>query len=320
MSLKPTIRAFAALASGLLCGTAAFAQSYPTKPITLIYSTPPGGTFDPISRVIAAHFEKTLGKPVIVESRAGAGGLVAATYVARTAPADGHTLLVSASHLTSQLFVKDMPIEIKELTGVSLFGLLPYQLLISRGMSVRTLKDFVTYAKANPGKVSLGAVATGTHEVEIHALQAALGFSGNVIPFKGIAPIQLEMVGNRIDATLSASNPPQMRTGEIISIAVGGDKRRPGNPDVPTFREQGFVHDPMATFYLFASAAVPRPILDRVSAEMTVVAKSPEFDAQITKILGIQGVGLSVDQTNQYLREEYAKLKKIADVARIVPQ
>jgi tripartite-type tricarboxylate transporter receptor subunit TctC len=163
-------------------------------------------------------------------------------------------------------------------------------------------------------------VALGTHELEIHALQATLGFNGNVIPFKGIGPIWLELIANRMDATLSASAPPQLKTGEIIAIAIGGDKRHPANPDIPTFREQGVAHDPVATFYMFASGATPRPILDRLSSEITALTKSPEFDARITKVLGVQGVGLSVDATRQFVHDEYTKLKKIADLAKIVPQ
>jgi tripartite-type tricarboxylate transporter receptor subunit TctC len=319
MSCLTSARALATVAATLLCGSA-LAQTFPTKSINLLYSTPPGGSFDPQSRVMAAHFEKKWGQSIIIESKPGAGGLVAAAYIARSAPPDGHTLLISASHYTSQLFVKDMPIKVEEVVGVSLYGLLPYQLQISRGMNVKTLKEFVAHAKANPGKVSLGAVAAGTHEVEIYGLQVALGFQGNVIPFKGIAPIWLEMVANRIDGTLSASQPAQIKTGEIIALAIGGEKRHANSPDVPTFREQGFVHDPVATFYVLAAAAVPRPVLNAVSAELAALAKSAEWDTRITKTLGIQGVGLNVDATAQYMRDEYAKLKKIADAAKLVPQ
>lgn len=312
-------RAFPVVIAALLCG-AAGAQEFPARPINLLYTTAPGGSFDPMSRVIAAHFEKRWGQPVVIESKPGGGGLVAQTFLARSAAADGHTLLMGASHMSSALFVKDRPVDVKEITGVSLFGLLPYQLQIGRGMGVKTLKDFVAYARANPGKLSLGTVAAGTHEVEIHGLLAALGLQGIVVPFKGIAPVWLEMIANRVDATLSASSPPQIKTGEILAIAIGGEKRHPNSPDVPTFREQGFVHDPVATYYLLAAAAVPRPILDRVSAEMTAVARSPEWDARIVRTLGVVGVGLAVDATNQFMREEYARLKKIADAARIVPQ
>jgi tripartite-type tricarboxylate transporter receptor subunit TctC len=187
-------------------------------------------------------------------------------------------------------------------------------------MNVRTLKDFIAYAKANPGKVSLGAVATGTHELEIHSLMLTLGFTGNVIGYKGIAPIWVALISNELDATLSASTPPQQKTGEILAIAVGGEKRNPAFPDVPTFREQGVVHDPLASYYMLANGATPRAVLDRISAEMTAVAKSPEFDTRVTKTINIVGVGLSVDGTNKFMRDEYDRLKKVADIARIVPQ
>jgi tripartite-type tricarboxylate transporter receptor subunit TctC len=296
------------------------AQNFPSKPITILFSTAPGGSLDVMSRVAAAHFEKKWGVTATVEARPGGGGIVAGSQAVR-APADGHVLLVSGSPQTVTVFVKDIPFDaFKDLTGVSLIGLLAYQLQVSRSMNVKTLKEFVAYAKANPGKVTLGAVAPGTHELEIHSLQQALGFTGSVIPFKGIAPIWLELIANRLDATLSASTPPQQKTGEILAIAVGGDRRNPNFPEVSTFREQGMQHDPVASYYMLANAATPRPVLDQISAAMAEVAKGADFEAKVTKTINIVGVGASLDETNRYMRNEYERLKKVAGIAKIMPQ
>ena len=319
MSRTSSFRAIAAALVALWCG-ALQAQTYPTKPITILISTAPGGSLDLMARVAAAHFEKKWGQTAVVEARPGGGGIVALTQVVR-APADGHTLALSGSPMTTTLFVKDIPFDsFKDVTGVSLIGLLAYQLQVSRAVNVRTLKEFVAHAKANPGKLTLGAVAPGTHELEVRSLEQALGFTGNVIPYKGIAPIWLALIANQLDATLSASTPPQQKTGEILALAVGGEKRNPAYPEVPTFREQGVQHDPVASYYVLTHGATPRPVLNQISTELTAVAKSAEFDARVTKTISIVGVGASVDAANQYMRNEYERLKKVADAAKIVPQ
>src|SRR5689334_10641999 len=131
-----------ALAGVAACG-AAHAQNFPSKPITILYSTAPGGSLDIMSRVAANHFEKKWGVTATVEARPGGGGIVAGSQVVR-APADGHMLLVSGSPQTVTVFVKDVPFDsFKDLTGVSLIGLLAYQLQVSRNMNVKTLRDFV---------------------------------------------------------------------------------------------------------------------------------------------------------------------------------
>jgi tripartite-type tricarboxylate transporter receptor subunit TctC len=309
----------AALLAALGCGTAA-AQNFPTKPITILFSTAPGGSLDLMSRVAATHFEKKWGVTATVEARPGGGGIVAMTQLVR-APADGHVLAFSGSPMTTTIFVKDIPFDsFKDVTGVSLIGLLAYQLQVSRSANATNLKDFIARARANPGKLTVGAVAPGSHELEIHSLQQALGFTGTIVPFKGIAPIWLELIANRLDATLSASTPPQQKTGEILAIAVGGEKRNPAYPEVPTFREQGVQHDPVASYYVITHGAVPRRVLDLISAELTTVAKSAEFDKAVTRTISIVGVGASVDETNRYMTNEYQRLKRVADIAKITPQ
>lgn len=312
-------RALAAVVVATFCA-AAQAQNFPTKPITIVFSTAPGGSLDIMSRVAANHFEKKWGQPVVVEPRPGGVGIVALTQVVR-APADGHTLALSGSPMTTTLFVKDVPYDgFKDVTGVSLIGLLAYQLQVSRGANARNLKEFIAYARANPGKVTLGAVAPGSHELEVRSLEQVLGFSGNLIPYKGIAPIWMALIADQVNATMSASTPPQQKTGEILAIAVGGEKRNPAYPDVPTFREQGIMYDPVASYYVLTHGATPRPVLDRISAELTMVAKSADFEARVTRTISIVGVGASVDGTNQFMRREYERLKKVADIAKITPQ
>lgn len=312
--------AIAALAAGAVLAGSAGAQSFPSKPINIMFSTAPGGSLDIMSRLSAAHFEKKWGQTVTVEPKPGGGGIVANTAMVR-APADGHVLVLSGSPMTTSLFVKDIPFDsFKDVAGVSQIGRLAYQLQVSRRMNVRTLKEFIAHAKANPGRIMIGAVPAGSHELEMHSLMQTLGFTGTVIGYKGVAPIWQALIANELDATLSASTPPQQKTGEILAIAVGGDKRNPNFPEVPTFREQGVEHDPVATYWVLANARTPKPILDQLSAALREVALSPEFNDKVTKTINIVGVGSSVEETNRLMRSEYDRLKKVADIAKIVPQ
>jgi tripartite-type tricarboxylate transporter receptor subunit TctC len=295
------------------------AQAYPTRPITIIFSTSAGGSLDLLSRVLAAHLEKQWGQAVIVQPRPGGGGNVAATALAKSPP-DGYMLMMSGSPLSTSLFVKDMPFDpMKDVTPVSLVGVLYYQVLTGRGTGWHNLKDFIAYAKSNPGQLNIGAVGQGTHEVEIDAMLEALDIKAKVINYKGIAPIWLALMANEVQGTLSASAPPGEKTGDIVALAVGGEKRNPEFPDVATFREQGVNYDPLATYYLYAQGATPRALLDRIGVEVGVSAKSPEFRDRVTKTIGIEGVGLMPEVSLKYQRDEYTRLKGIADKAGIVP-
>lgn len=317
MKLKRILSVFAAAA---LTAGAAQAQTYPTKPITIMVSTAPGGSLDLLARVVGAHMEKKWGQSVVVESRPGGGGNVAAALLARSTP-DGHTLVMGSSSTVTSLFVKDMPFDpFKDITPVSVVGLLYYQLQVSRGANARSLKDFIAQAKAKPGKLNVGTVALGPHDIESRAMLEALGISANLVGYKGIAPIWLALISNELDASISASTPPQQKTGEIIAIAVGGEKRNPEFPDVPTFREQGVAYDPLASYILYAAGATPRGILNRIASETGVAAKSPEFVTRVTKTINIVGIGSTLEFAEKFQRDDYDRLKKVADRTGMVPQ
>jgi tripartite-type tricarboxylate transporter receptor subunit TctC len=229
--------------------------------------------------------------------------------------------MIGGSPTVTSLFVKDMPYDaFKDVTPVSLLGLLAYQLQVSRGLKVRNLKEFVDYAKANPGKINMGTVALGTHELEMLGILDVLGVKAALVPYKGIAPIWLGLISNELDATISASIPPQQRTGEIIAIAVGGERRNPSFNETMTFREQGYTLDPYASYTLWARAATPRTLLATIAAEAGAAAKSDDWVNRITRTLFIEGVGSNLEGAEKFVREEYARLKAIADRAGLKPQ
>jgi tripartite-type tricarboxylate transporter receptor subunit TctC len=305
----------------IACGLAAHessAQGWPEKAVRIVYATPPGGPLDLISRVIAAHLEQRYGNSAIVESRPGGGGVVATAFVAHSPP-DGHTLLMGGAPAIA-LFVKDLPFDpFKDVAPVSIVGLQYYSLLASRATGVKTLQEFVAYAKNNPDKTNIGIVAAGRHEVETYAMLDALGITGKLIGYKGLAPIYVALLSGEMNATLGQT-PPQLKTGDIVGLAIGGEKRNPDYPDIPTFREAGFPYDPQVQFTLFAAGATPHSLLARISSEMAIVAKSSEFYNKITRPLTIEGFGSSPEAAVRILREDYDKEKRIVDRVGIKPQ
>ena len=308
------------LAAGIAFAAAgACAQTWPSKPVTIAITTAAGGPNDLISRVIAFQWEKKFDQRVLVESRPGGGGTVAVGSVVRSAP-DGHTLVIGSAPMTTSLFVKDIPYDpFKDVVPVSVVAVQYYYLLVSRKMNIRTLKDLVAYAKANPGALSIGMVPAGPHEIESNVMLEVFNIKANLIGYKGLAPVYPALVAGELNATLGTT-PPALKTGEIVGLGLGGNKRNPDYPDIPTFREGGFAYDPTAYFPMSAPAATPKDLLNRIAAEVAAAVKSEEFANRLTKTLNIEGFGSTPDYAAKYMREDYDRSKRIADRLGIKPQ
>lgn len=315
-ALKCSGAVFAVIAASAFVSAPAAAQNWPTKQITILVGTAPGGTYDTIARLVASHFEKRWGQPVVVESRSG--NILATSIAARAAP-DGYTLVMGASN-NAHLFIKDLNFDPqKDVVPVSVLGIQNYLLLASRGAKVKNIADFVAQAKANPGKFNFGVVTGGPHDIETNDMQSALGIKVSHIGYKGIAPIYVALMSSEIDAALGTTT-PQLKTGEIIALAIAGEKRHPEYPDVPTFRESGIRYEPQANYPLYTRAGVPREVLAKMSEEAAVVAKSPEFAARVTRVFSIDGVGLSQEASAKYLNDDVARQKRVAERVGIKPQ
>lgn len=292
-------------------------ERFPAKPVTIVVGTAPGGPQDIIARILAAAFEKAWGQSAVVENRTGGGSIRAIQAVARAEP-DGHILAVGSN--TSDLFVKDVGFEpTKDVVAVSVIGQSNYFLVVSRGAKASTLKEFVQNAGAAPGKYNAGFVPNGPHHPEFIALQNALGVKVTLVGYRGAAAIQTALLSNEVDLTLSSTAPPQLKTGEIVGLAIGGSQRHPQFPNIPTFREQGFAYDPVANLPLYTKAGTPQPILEKIAAEVKRVALSPEFAAKMDT-LNVRGVGASPDESKTILAEERSRLTRILDQLGIKPQ
>jgi tripartite-type tricarboxylate transporter receptor subunit TctC len=300
-----------------LTGFAAFGQAYPSRPITILVSTSPGGTYDTISRVFAGHLERKWKQSVVVENRLGAGGGVALAALTK-APADGYTLTMTSGWIID-LFVKDPGFEAKDIVPVSVAGIAPYVVVVSKNVTAKNLAEFVAHAKANPGKLNWGIVSAGPHEIETADALAVLGIQSATIGYKGIAPIYTALVAGELDATMGTAS-PQLRSGQLRGLAVGGDKRFSELPDVPTFREQGFKYDPVSHYPFWARTGTPREIVTRLAAEVAEFARSAEFTDKVTKPFAIIGMGAGPEESDRVLKEAYAGAKRTATRLGIKPQ
>jgi len=317
MKFKSLIAGLCGLACLVSAGTAR-AQTWPSKPVTIVFGTAPGGPNDNLSRLIALHWEKKFGQRVLVESRPGASSTVAGAYVAKAA-GDGHTLL-NGSFPPVGIFIKELSYDpFKDLAPVTLIAQQAYYLLVSAKMNVKTLKDFVAYAKANPGKVSVGVVTAGPHEIESNAMVEALGIQANIIGYRGLATVYPALISGELNATLGAT-PAQLKTGEIIGLAMGSTRRNPSYPDIPTFRDAGVNYTPRAIFPFFAPGTTPRELVSRISNEVALVVKSEDFAERFTKTFNIEGVGTTPEETTKILRDDYDTQKRIAERVGIKPQ
>jgi tripartite-type tricarboxylate transporter receptor subunit TctC len=300
----------------LLAAAGAHAQTFPSRPFTIYVTTAAGGTYDLMARLLADRLRKRSEHSVLVENRPGANGTLALAAAA-AAPADGH-MLVFAGNQIQHLFVKDVGYDPARLTPVSLFSTSPYTVVASRASGLRDLRELLAWAKANPGRLTLGAVA-GPHEIEVHGLVQVLGISANVIPYKGIAPIEAAVLAGELNGTL-VGNLGRVKSGQVVALATGGEARNPDIAEVPTFRELGYDYDPRTGYAVWTRSETPPALLERLVKECQDLVRSPEYTAAVVHKLGLAPLGSSREFAIRYLSEEREKLRRVAERAGIRPQ
>ena len=269
----------------------AIAQSYPTKPVRVVVTFPPGSTPDIVGRALASRLQEALGQPFVVENRAGAGGNIGADAVAKSA-ADGYTLLVSTNGVFSinKLLYKSMPFDPdKDLVPVSLLATAPQMLVVNPGLGVAGFKEFLEYVRRNPGKLSYGSVGAGSAS---HLTMELLKNDAKVfvvhIPYKGFPPAVTDMLSGNIH-TMFAIVPgvlPHVKAGKMTGLAVTALKRSELAPEVPSVGELGYPQlESLAWIGLGAPAGLPAEVLSRLSAETMRGMRNPE----VRTLLGRQG-------------------------------
>ena len=256
------------------------AEAYPSRTITLIVPTAPGGTTDIAARMIADPLSKALGQPVIVENRPGGNGTIGTSAVKRAAP-DGYTLLVQYSgyQVITPAIVKNLGWDpIKDFAPVANILSAPQLVVVREGLPVKTLPELVAYGKANPGKLSYGSSGNGSlQHVTGEMLELQTGIDMTHVPYKGTGPTITDMLGGNVDLTFGAPPPfmGHIQAGKLRAIAVTGKARLPSLKDVPTAAEAGYPKlDATSWFAMYAPAGTPKPVIDKLTSEIAKVMQT----------------------------------------------
>jgi tripartite-type tricarboxylate transporter receptor subunit TctC len=299
----------ALLIAALLAAGSAFAQQYPSKPIRYIVPFAPGGGIDILSRAFAPKLGAQLGQPVVVENRPASAGIVGAEATAKSAP-DGYTIMTGGSWLVvGSLMYKSLPYQVdRDFTPVAMLADASIQLMTHTSIPASTVKEFVDYSKANPGKLNYGSAGVGhPFHLAMELFKSRTGADLVHVPYKGMNPAVQDFLGGRTQAIFYSANAQlaqMVKEGKIRVIATATEQRLPAFPDVPTMDEIGIRgFKPAGNLSLIAPAGLPRPVVDRLHRELVAAAGSPEVTSVYDKLLFLKTLA-GPDEYAQVVRRE----------------
>jgi tripartite-type tricarboxylate transporter receptor subunit TctC len=302
--------------------TGAMAQAWPSRPITLIVPFPAGGTTDVLARALGERLQQSLGQPVVIESKPGAGATIGADFVAKAKP-DGYTLLVGAVHHTIATSVyKKLPYDFqKDLAPLTTIAMVPNVLVVNAATPAKNVNELVALLKADPAKANYGSNGNGTAQHLIGTqFQNNTGAKLTHIAYKGSGPLATDLLGGQILLSFDTITPvlPHIKAGKLRPLAVTTATRSPALPDVPTLDEAGLKGFNIGTWFgVLAPVATPKDIQARLSSEMVKIIKSPEFRQRMADI-GADPIGDSPEQMAQTIKAETEKFGKLVKDANVV--
>lgn len=316
-SLKISAKVFSVIAFGLATAGAAFAQNaYPSKPIKLIVPFPAGGPTDTYARLIGKNLSEAWGQPVIVDNRPGATGIIGSTIV-KDAPPDGYTLLFTSNsaHVMGPLLHKPAPFDpVADFTPITMTLRYPMYFLTSAKVPANSLKEFVSLAKKQPGKLTYSSVGIGSGgHLACELINIAAGMNTVHVPYKGAAPAQMALVSGEVDFMCDSVgfSQPMVQAGKLHGLAITAPKRSSAVPDVPTVAEQGI---PGVEAYiwtgLFGPKGMPDAIKNKLNAEVVRIMNSPEIKARVIKE-GSEVIAGSSEQLTKNISAEQAVWSKV---------
>ena len=297
------------------------APAWPSKPIRLIVPYTPGGFTDVTARLIGQKLQERLGQPVTVDNKPGANSIVGVDLLAK-APPDGQTFaVVIAAYAANTSLYPKLPYDPKkDIAPVSLIGLSPLVAAVPNNAPFKSARELVTYAKANPGKVSFGSSGSGSAAHLSTELLKALTQSYMVhIPYKGAAPALNDLMGGQIELFLDAASGliAPGKAGKVRLIGVASDKRLPVLPDVPTFAEQGVSGFVASTWAgVLAPAGTPAPIVKRVADEIAAIVRQDDVKARLDA-MGTIPVGSTPAEFERFLADETVKWGRVIRDAKV---
>ncbi len=325
--LRLAALALSAMAAVALPGLAAAQPgNFPVKPLRLVVPNAPGSSNDVLSRIVANRLSETFGQQILVDNRAGAGGVLGVEIAARAAP-DGYTLMAasSATHSIAPFVYKKLPYDpVKDFAPVSLFVLTQNLLAVNPALPAKSVADLIALAKAKPGQLNMASAGTSSTSHIAGALFASVaGIDVVHVPYKGAGPSITSVVAGESQFVFTPIAGPlgQVRGGKLRALAVGGRERSAMLPEVPTVAESGL---PGYVFTgwngVMAPAGTPRPVIDRLFEAMTRVLGSAELREQFAQQGAEPTVSKSPEAFGRHVRDEIARYGKLVKAAGIQPE
>ena len=312
--------ALAALCLSLLDRLPAAAQAqYPDRPIRIVVGFTPGGGNDIIARVFGQKLSESLGQPVIIENKPGAGAILATEYVARSAP-DGYTLLVGASGamvINPAVYEKLNYDTMRDFKPVSELGSFPLILIVNAKSPFKSLADLVAYAKANPDKANYSS-SSAAFQLATELFKQKTGVPMQMIPYKGANDSVTAVISGEVTATIADAGPvtSQVNGGTARALAVAAPTRAESLPDVPTMKEAGADVEAVLWSGIFVPAATPPEIVARLEAEFIRIARLPDVVSRL-KLLNIDSIGNSSEEFSRIIAADLERWKAVARAGNI---
>ncbi len=292
------------------------AQPYPAKPIRFVVPYPAGGPLDTVARLLGQKVSESVHQPVIVDNKPGAGGNIGADAVAK-APGDGYTILMGAvaTHAINPTLYSSIPYDaIKDFTPVTQLASTPNVLVVNPSVPAANVREFIAYAKANPGKLNFGSGSTGSAgHLAGELFKTMAGIDMTHVPYKGAAPAMNDLIGGQIQLMFDnlASSLAQVRAGKVRALAVTTAKRSALAPDLPTIAESGLPGFDINTWFgILVPSATPHEIVERLHAEFTKALAAPDIREKMLN-LGAEPVGSTPEAFAAYIRSEGQKYARV---------
>ena len=300
------------------------AQDWPSKPVKFVSPYPPGGSVDPLARMLGAKLGDSLKQNFIVENRTGASGVIGTEYVAKSAP-DGYTFVfIFDTHAVHQALNPKLGFDpVKDFAPVMIVGTAPMAITTGAMKPYKNFKDVLDAARAKPDSVTLGNVGNGSlaHLASILLMQAT-GVKMAPVPFAGGGPMSTALIGGHLELAMAsvAAQGSHVKGGKMRALVLTGDKRSHVMPDVPTLKEQGIDLVALAWWGILAPAGTPRPIIDKMSSELNKALKLPDVNKTLTEIQGMDIVALSPDATQKWIVDNVNRWGKVVRDNNIKPE
>jgi len=312
-------------AASTFFATSAWAQAWPVKPVRYVVPFPAGASPDIVGRLMGERLTKLWGQQVLVDNRSGAGGTVGAAFVAKSLP-DGYTLFqcnIASSAIAESLYAKPGYDHQRDFAPLSRIGTTPNAVVVHPSMPAKTMKEFIAFARANPGKVSYGSSAAGTSpQLAMELLKLRAKIDVVHVPYKGAPQAMSDVIGGQIP--VGATNVPAIlapvHAGRMRALAVTSANRLKELPAVPTMLEVGFPDFVVTSWYgVCAPAATPQPLIEKLHADVTTVLRSPEMQQRLTDLM-IEVSPTSREEFAQFIRAEHARWAQVIKAIGIPQQ